>query len=82
MIVSLQDRTNINLEEGLAKSLGRTGARIREGVPDSDAPACSTSFVTTTGGVDTTSPNLTEILPDFPLSLARELLKSIVLEKR
>ena len=43
VIVILEDRTNLNLDQGLANRLGLAPAKMREGVLNPDAPACRPS---------------------------------------
>ncbi len=43
VIVSLEDRTKLNIDQGLANRLGGSARGAREGAVNPDAPACSTS---------------------------------------
>ena len=43
VIVSLEDRTKLNIDQGLANRLGRSAHNAREGAVNPVAPACSMS---------------------------------------
>jgi len=51
VIVTLEDRRDLKLAEGLANRLGRSAHHAREGAVNPDAPACSTSSILRSGGV-------------------------------
>jgi len=46
VIVTLQDRRDLKLAEGLANRLGKAAHNAREGAVNPDAPACSPLFET------------------------------------
>ncbi len=45
VIVALEDRTKLNIDQGLANRLGRSAQNAREGAVNPVAPACSTSSI-------------------------------------
>ena len=50
VIVTLEDRRDLKLAEGLANRLAKSARRAREGAVNPDAPACSLQFGTNKSG--------------------------------
>ena len=83
VIVTLQDRRDLKLTEGLANRLGRSARVAREGAVNPDAPACSTQFGTNNYGETLSLPNCPNISPDvIGFILPHELLKGTRLKKK
>ena len=73
VVVSLHDRRDLKLTQGLANRLGRSAHGTREGAANPDAPACSTKFETKTGGVALSMSNHSIFCSKFSLILPHDL---------
>ena len=82
MIVSLEDRRDLKLAEGLANRLGRSARKAREGAVNPDAPACSLQFGTNKSGVTSFASNHTIFPLKSSLILPHDIFRATHLKKK
>ncbi len=82
VIVSLQDRTKLNIDQGLANRLGGAAHNAREGAVNPDAPACSTSSNKKLADLTSSIQTEPDSLQTFSTVLPHALLRATHLKKR